>query len=78
MAHMLTVTAAGGTQEFEIATGVDITLDLVRTLFENCQKGEVVEVPVRVPGSRHPGHLIVNSPNVTSALIWEKEDVAHN
>lgn len=77
MAHMLTVTAVGATQEFEVATEADATLDLVRTLFENCQKGEVVDVPVRVPGCRRPGHLIVNSPNIAAALIWEKDDVAH-
>lgn len=71
--HLLTLTIGGATQEYEIAAEVDATLDLVRTLFENAQKGEVVEVPVRVPGSRFPGRLIVNTANIATALVSQRE-----
>ena len=77
MAHMLTVTAGGTAQDYEVASETDETIDLVRTLFANCEKGEVVEVPVRIGGSEKAGYLIVNTANIASALIWNKEDVTH-
>ncbi len=77
MEHMLTVTAGGVTQEFAIASEVDETLDLVRTLFENAQERAVVEVPVRVPGTSVPGRLILNTTNIATVLVSQREMPRH-
>ncbi len=75
--HILTVNAGGVVQEFEIASEADNTLDLVRTLFENAQEGKVVEVPVRVAGSTAPGRLILNTANLATAVVSQREIARH-
>ncbi len=77
MEHILTVTAGGVSQEFAIASEVDETLDLVRTLFENAQEGAVVEVPVRVPGTSVPARLILNTANIATVLVSERDVARH-
>ncbi len=71
--HILTVTAGGVVQEYEIASEADETMDLVRTLFENAQEGKIVEVPVRVAGSSVPGRLILNTANLVSAVVSQRD-----
>jgi hypothetical protein len=72
MEHVIRISGSGMSQEFELASEIDRTVDVVRTLFENAERGEIVEVPVRVPGSDEAGRLIINTANIVTVLVSQK------